>query len=126
MEYAQLKLVHVGAVMLSLGLFVLRGVWMLRGDARLQQHWVRVLPHGVDTVLLASAIWLAVRIGQAPLRDDWLTAKVIGLLTYIVLGSIALKRGRSPAVRRGAFAAALCTFAYIASVAFAKRVLPWG
>jgi len=126
MDYWQLKTLHVGAVMLSLGLFALRGLWMLRGDARLQRHWVRVLPHGVDTVLLASAIWLAVRIGQVPFRDDWLTAKVIGLFAYIVLGSIALKRGRSPAVRRGALAAALCTFAYIAWVALTKRVLPWG
>jgi len=125
MEYTQLKTLHVGAVALSLGLFALRGLWMLRGDARLQLPWVRVLPHLVDTVLLASAVWLALHIGQTPLRDAWLTAKVIGLLAYIVLGSIALKRGRSVAVRRSAFAAALCTFAYIVSVALTKRVLPW-
>jgi len=125
MEYTQLKSLHVGAVTLSLGLFALRGLWTLRGDPRLQQRWVRVLPHVVDTVLLASAVWLALRIGQAPLRDPWLTAKVIGLLTYIALGSIALKRGRSAAVRQSAFAAALCTFAYIVSVALTKRVLPW-
>jgi uncharacterized membrane protein SirB2 len=125
MEYTQLKSLHEGAVTLSLVLFALRGLWMLREDARLQLRWVRVLPHLVDTILLASAVWLAVRIGQAPLRDAWLTAKVIGLLAYIVLGSIALKRGRSAAVRRSAFAAALCIFAYIVSVALTKRVLPW-
>jgi uncharacterized membrane protein SirB2 len=125
MEYTQLKALHVGAVALSLVLFTLRGMWMLRGDARLQRRWVRVMPHLVDTILLASAVWLAVWMGQAPLRDAWLTAKLFGLLAYIVLGSIALKRGRSAAVRRSAFAAALCTFAYIVSVALTKRVLPW-
>ncbi|MCC7549102.1 MAG: SirB2 family protein [Burkholderiales bacterium] len=125
MDYAVLKAVHVGAVTLSLTLFLVRGAWMLAGSQWLQQRWVKVLPHLVDTVLLASAVWLAFRIGQAPLRDGWLTAKVAGLLVYIVLGSIALKRGRTPAVRRLAFAAALASFAYIVSVALTKRPFPW-
>lgn len=126
MDYFSIKAVHVGAVATSLGLFVLRGIWMLRADARLQRRWVRVAPHVVDTILLASAVWLAVLIGQAPLRDDWLTAKVGGLLIYVVLGSVALKRGRSARVRGIAFAAALATFAYIVAVALTKRPLPWG
>lgn len=125
MDYAVLKAVHVGAVTLSLTLFLVRGAWMLAGSQWLQQRWVKVLPHLVDTVLLASAVWLAFRIGQAPLRDGWLTAKVAGLLVYIVLGSIALKRGRTPAVRRLAFVAALASFAYIVSVALTKRPFPW-
>ena len=98
---------------------------MLRADARLKRRWVRILPHAVDTVLLDSAVWLAYLIGQAPLRDAWLTAKVGGLLGYIVLGSIALRHGRTPSVRRWAFAAALMVFAYIVAVALTKRPLPW-
>ena len=92
----------------------------------LARRWVRVLPHVVDTVLLASAIALAVMIRQYPLAHDWLTAKVFGLIAYIVLGTIALKRGRTRAVRITAFWSALLVFAYIVAVAITKSVVPYG
>ena len=53
------------------------------------------MPHVVDTVLLASAIALAVMTHQYPLANRWVTAKVAGLLVYIGLGTIALKRGKT-------------------------------
>jgi hypothetical protein len=58
---------------------------------------VRVLPHIVDTVLLGSAIAMAVISAQYPFAADWLTAKLIGLLIYIGCGTMALKRARSKA-----------------------------
>jgi uncharacterized membrane protein SirB2 len=79
----------------------------------------------VDTVLLLSAIWLAVQLQQVPFRDGWLGAKILGLLLYIVLGGIALKRGRTKTMRIGAFAAALAVFAYIVAVARTRNPLPW-
>ena len=78
---------------LSLALFSLRGCWMLIESPRGQARWTRVVPHVIDTVFLATGIWLAVRIGQYPFVQPWLTAKVLALVAYIVLGSIALKRG---------------------------------
>ena len=69
---------------------------------------------------LASAIALAVVIENYPGTHAWLSAKVVGLLLYIVLGSIALKRGRTRAVRIAAFFAALGVFAYIVAVALTK------
>ncbi len=125
MDYASVKAVHVGAVSLSLLLFLLRGGWMLAGSARLGRRWVRILPHVVDTVLLLSAIWLAFELRQVPGRDGWLTAKVIGLLAYVAAGTIALKRGRTRQVRAAAFAVALVVFGYIVAVAVTKNPLPW-
>jgi uncharacterized membrane protein SirB2 len=118
--YPVLKAVHVGSATLSVCLFALRGSWMMRSPARLTRPWVKVVPHVVDTVLLASAIALAVMIGNYPGTDAWLTSKVAGLVLYIVLGSIALKRGRTRAVRVAAFFAALAVFAYIVAVAVTK------
>ena len=80
------------------------------------------MPHGVDTVLLVSALLLAWQIGRG--AAPWLAAKVVALVVYIVLGTIALKRGRTPAIRAGAFVLALATFGYIVSVALTKS--PWG
>jgi len=121
-DYAAVKLVHVGAAALSIALFALRGAWMLRAPQRLQRGWVRIAPHLIDTVLLASALWLAWQLGTDGTRG-WLWAKVIALCAYIALGTIALKRGRTRGVRIVAFAAALATFGYIVSVAVTKSPL---
>ncbi|MES2743370.1 MAG: SirB2 family protein [Pseudomonadota bacterium] len=122
--YHALKHSHVLFVALSGALFLLRGCWMMADSAKLQQRWVKVLPHVVDTLLLASAIALAVATGQYPLAQAWLTAKVVALLLYIVLGVAALKRGKTKTVRVVAFAGALATFAYIVLVALSKHPLP--
>jgi uncharacterized membrane protein SirB2 len=115
-----LKAVHVGSVCLSIAGFAARGALMLRGSALLKARFVRVAPHVVDTVLLASALWLCWLLAEYPLVEGWLTAKVLGLVAYVALGTIALKRGRTPGVRAAAFAAALLAFAYIAWVALTR------
>lgn len=125
MDYQSLKHFHMGCVALSGSFFLLRRVWMMRASNMLQRRWVRVAPHIVDTLLLASAIGLAVWSHQYPGQQPWLTAKVLALLGYIVLGSIALKRGRTTTQRQAAFAAALALFAYIVSVAVTKRPFPF-
>jgi len=122
-SYTLLVSVHVACVVLSGAGFALRGVWMMQGSPLLARRWVRVLPHGVDTVLLASAIALAVMTEQYPLAHGWLTAKIVGLVAYIVLGTIALKRGRTLRIRIWAFCGALLVFSYIVAVAISKSVL---
>jgi uncharacterized membrane protein SirB2 len=115
--YALLKAVHVSAVTLSGGLFLLRGTWMLASPQRLARRWVRVFPHVIDSILLASALALVVSTRQYPFVQDWLTAKVIALCVYIGLGSLALKHGRNLQVRAAAWLAALAVFAYMVLVA---------
>mgnify|MGYP003592118986 FL=1 len=118
-----MKYVHVSCVILSVCGFVLRGVWMLADSPLLRQRWVRVFPHVVDTALLASAIALAIISSQYPLAQSWLTAKVIGLIAYIVCGAIALKRGKTKTVRAVFFVVALLIFAYIVLVALNRSPL---
>jgi len=120
-----LKILHLSCALLSLTLFALRGSWMLLESPLRHARWTRVVPHIVDTVFLASGIALALRIGQYPFVQPWLTAKVLGLVAYIILGSIALKRGPTLAIRAAAFVAALTVFAYIVGVARARNPLSW-
>jgi len=89
MPYIALKHLHVTFVALSGLLFLVRGIWMLRASPNLEQRWARIVPHIVDTLLLASAIGLAVVSHQYPGQMPWLTAKVVGLVAYIVLGTSA-------------------------------------
>ena len=125
MDTSLIKSVHITCVALSYSLFFLRGVWMLRDSPLRQQRWVRYAPHSVDTLLLASAITLAWQLGISPLAAPWLAAKIVALLAYIVIGSVALKRGKTRRVRLAAWLTAQAVFFYIVSVAVTHDPAPW-
>ena len=96
---------------------------MWQRPEKLQLGWVKIAPHCIDTLLLASAIAMAVKWRLSPLEQPWLAAKIFALLIYIALGTVALKRGKTLTIRLIAFAAALLTFAYIVGAAITKS--PW-
>jgi uncharacterized membrane protein SirB2 len=121
MSYLAVKYLHMSFAALSGAFFLVRGVWMLRESDLLQHKWVRIAPHVIDTLLLTFALILMAWSGQYPGAQGWLTAKVIALIVYIVLGTIALKRGKTRAVRTMAFFAALAVFAYIVAVALTRN-----
>jgi uncharacterized membrane protein SirB2 len=123
MDYLLLKHFHMTCAALSGGFFLVRGQWMLAGSPLLQRRWVKTLPHIVDSLLLASAVGLALWSRQYPGQMPWLTAKIVALVAYILLGSVALKYGRTKTVRAAAFAGALATFGYIVAVAITKNPL---
>ena len=122
--YLAFKYLHIACVVLSVGGFFIRGLLLLADSSLLQRRWLKVAPHVNDTVLLAAALVLMAMIGQYPFVDAWVTAKVFGLIGYIILGSLALKPGRGKGVRLACWLAALAVFAYIASVAMSKDA--WG
>ncbi|THF64379.1 SirB2 family protein [Pseudothauera rhizosphaerae] len=119
--YLALKHLHVSCVVLSIAGFTLRGLWMLAGSRLLGHRLTRVLPHIVDSVLLLSAVALAAMSGQYPFVAGWVTAKVAGLLAYIVLGAVALRRGRTRTVRAAAFVGALAVYGWVVSVALSRN-----
>jgi uncharacterized membrane protein SirB2 len=123
--YEALKWVHVGCVIASGAGFVARGALMLAGSPLLEARIVRVAPHVIDTVLLASAVTMAVLAQLSLLAHPWLAAKIVALLVYIVLGSLALRRARTRALRIGALAGAVLAFGYIVGVALTRDPLSW-
>lgn len=123
MDYFTTKLIHQSAVALSVTGFFLRGAASLLGARWVNGRAARTLPHLVDSVLLLSALMLAWTMRLTPDRAPWLMAKIVGLLLYIALGVIALKPGRSLAVRGAAWASALTVVGWIVSVAVTKSPL---
>jgi uncharacterized membrane protein SirB2 len=121
--FVPVKWTHVGAVIITATFFIVRGIWMLQESALLQHPFVRIAPHVNDTVLFVSALVLATMVGQYPFVTGWLTAKVLGLVVYIVLGHIALRRGQTRTQRSMAFAGALGVLAYILAVARCRDAL---
>lgn len=119
-----LKYVHVTCAVLTITGYFVRGVWMIRESPLLQNTWVKVVPHIVDTTLLGSAILLAARLRLYPFDHGWLTAKVLALIAYIAIGAIGLKYGKTKKIRVTAWIGALAIFAYIVLVALTREVLP--
>ncbi|MFZ6751380.1 SirB2 family protein [Undibacterium sp. Ren11W] len=124
-SYLAVKHIHITCAAISGSFFILRAYWKMRDAAILQRRWVRILPHLIDTLLLASALTLVYWSGQYPFQQNWLTAKVLALLAYIVLGTIALKRGKSARIRAYALVGAMLTFGYILAVAISRQVMPF-
>lgn len=116
-----LKTIHVSTVVISISLFTLRCIWVNINSPLRSMRWVKIVPHINDTLLLVSALALAASYGQYPFVHHWLTVKVVALLLYIGTGMIALKYGRTPAVRRLAWLLATCIFAFIVMVAVTKN-----
>jgi uncharacterized membrane protein SirB2 len=107
-------------VITSWALFFLRGIWMIVDSPRLEARWVRVVPHVNDTLLLLAGVYLATFVGLQP----WVVAKLVALVAYILIGMVAITRGRTKAVRIAAWVAAQCVFLYIVAVAVRKDPLP--
>ena len=121
--YLALRHAHIGFVILSIGLFVLRGGLMLMDSPHVQSVWLRYPSYAIDTLLLTAALMLTSVVHQYPFGNGWLTMKVVLLVLYIALGSVALKRGRTRRIRIAAFAAALLTVGFLVTVARAHHPL---
>jgi uncharacterized membrane protein SirB2 len=125
MSYLALKHLHMSFAALSGTLFLLRGILMLRRPEGVPASKTVLdrSSHIIDTILLASALTMVVWGTQYPFVVPWLTAKVIAVVAYIIVGAVALKRGKTKGIRAGAFVAALLIFGYIVKVALTKQVV---
>jgi uncharacterized membrane protein SirB2 len=121
--YPEIKSLHVAAAVTSGLLFAVRGLAVQLGRGRPMAAPLRYLSYSIDTVLLTAGLLLLAVLPRGMFADGWLTEKLLLVLAYIVLGSYALKRGRTPRARRICYMAALVTFAGIVAVARAHRPL---
>ncbi|MFA7400131.1 MAG: SirB2 family protein [Sideroxydans sp.] len=117
MDTSLLKHIHLTCVGVSYAMFFLRGLWLMNHSPLLQQRWVKIAPHGIDTVLLTSAILLAWQLGYSPMNSPWLAAKIIALLLYIGLGMVAFRFAQTNQLRLIAWLSAQLVFIYIVAAA---------
>ena len=123
--YLPLKYAHLAFAVASFSGFVLRGYWMLTGSASLDRKAVRVVPHVIDTVFLITGLALVLELSLPITQSPWLLAKLAGLVIYVVLGSISLRRGPTLPIRQVALVGALSAFAYIVGAAVSKSPASW-
>ena len=124
--YPQIKWVHIAAISASGSLFALRGALVqARRPTWAMAAPVRYLGDSIDPVLLTAALMLLTLLPGAMFANGWLTLKLVLVAAYVVLGSLALKRGRTPRMRRACFVAALLVFLTIIGIALAHHPLGW-
>ena len=116
--YSQIKAVHIGSVAASGILFLARGVALNLFGAT----WTRILPlrilsWTIDTVLLTAAVLLTTIVRQYPFVDAWLTVKVLLLVVYIGLGTVALRPRFERRTRMIFLVLAMVVFGFIVTVA---------
>lgn len=124
--YAQIKWVHVASVIASGLLFFGRGLLVQAGRERLAMlPALRYLSYSIDTILLSAAFMLLTILPHGLYANGWLALKVALLTVYVVLGSFALKRGRTPRMRTTTFIAAVTVYMGIIGIARTHHPLGW-
>lgn len=124
--YAQIRWVHIACIIASGSLFLLRGALVLAGQQRIAMRApLRFLSYGIDTVLLSAALMLLTILPHAIYANGWLTVKLALVVVYIVLGSVALKLGRTARARTIAFVAALAVYLSIIAIARTHDPMGW-
>jgi uncharacterized membrane protein SirB2 len=115
--YPQIKFVHVACVVLSGSLFAVRGMLSMANSSLVDHAMLRFASYTIDTTLLTAALMLATMLHQYPFAQAWLTAKVLLLIVYIVLGTYALRRAHTRRARGACLIAALAILMFMASIA---------
>jgi len=119
------KLIHISCAMLSITGFVGRSTLKWIAPQQLQQRWLKITPHIIDSVLLASAVVLVIQTRQYPFVATWVTAKLLVLLLYIGFGLITLRFARTRTQTLAGFIGACLSFSYIIAVALTKQIWPF-
>ncbi|MBP6798746.1 MAG: SirB2 family protein [Luteimonas sp.] len=115
--YPQIKHAHIGLALLSGGVFALRGALLLAGLRWPDAAAVRYLSYTIDTALLTAAMMLLTILPGALYANGWLAVKIALLVVYVVLGTFALRRGRTRRARVICYVAALLAFAQVYGIA---------
>ena len=123
--YPQIKQFHIFIALLSGSLFALRGAFALAGARWPQALAVKWLSYSIDTALLTAALMLLTILPHGLYANGWLAVKLGLLVVYVLLGSFALKRGRSRRSRTLCFVAAVTVYAFMYSVARTHQPLGW-
>jgi uncharacterized membrane protein SirB2 len=115
--YPQIKSIHVWMVLLSGTVFALRGAGVLLAARWPMALPVRIASYAIDTTLLTAALMLLTMLPTSIFANGWLAVKLALLCLYIIFGTLALKRARSPRLRAAFYVLALLTYAWMLTIA---------
>lgn len=92
MEYIALKHSHMLLALVSVVLFYTRAFARIKQLKLAKNKLLFIGSHSVDTLLLISAVALAVMLGLSPHNQPWLLEKILLVVAYIVVGILMARQ----------------------------------
>lgn len=121
MLYFIIKHFHITLAISSICLFCIRFHWALASSPQLHERWVKILPHVIDTTLLCCGVYLMISMQFWPTQQPWLLVKLSALVVYILLGTFAIKRGKTQKIKRNTGILAIIVYFYMINVAISHK-----
>ena len=100
-SFQLLKSIHLTCAVLSISGFLLRGFWMIKNSPLLQHRLTKILPHIVDTLLLASAIWMTVMTKEDYAAKYEIEVRYISEMSEYLVSNYGQATGSTVYVNRG-------------------------
>ncbi|AIY66975.1 SirB2 family protein [Pseudoalteromonas piratica] len=92
MEYIALKHSHMLLALVSVVLFYTRAFARIKQLKLAKNKLLFIGSHSIDTLLLISAVALAVMLGLSPHNQPWLLEKILLVVAYIVVGILMARQ----------------------------------
>jgi len=119
--FSLLKIIHISTVVFTGSYFFIRGLALINHQQWYKEIRARKVSRYNDTTLLLSGMGMAALMEQYPFIDAWLTAKILLIVIYIILGMLALYWLQSWKQKILAGLAALLVYGYIVGIALSKN-----
>lgn len=116
-----MKHIHLTLAAISIGLFTFRFILSMMDSPKLQQKWLKITPHVVDTFLLCVGIGMWMQLSLSPLEQMWFAEKLIGVLAYIFTGVYTLKFARNNTMKVFGYLGAMGWVMLIARAGLTKQ-----
>lgn len=108
---------------ISIGLFTLRFILLLLESKKLTSKWLKIMPHVIDTLLLAVGVGLAVKLYINPLEQLWLAEKLLAVVAYIFTGYYTLKLARNRTMQIIGYLGAMGWVMLVVRLAMTREVM---
>lgn len=119
MDIAVLAKAHSGIALLALLIFVIRGIMMLANSSKTNSRWILGVASMVTILLFGLGVYLGFA-KHLSFADGFILTKIIGLLTFVAFGVIALKQGLSKPIASILWLIGLSAFVYTYLIATHK------
>lgn len=117
--YLALKHPHMMLALLFFAVYLWRGIALLANRPE-QGKALRIAPHILATLLLATGAGMVMAFGAVP---GWVLAKVVLLFVLVACNTLAFQRLRGRAAAKPVFVLGLLVFAAMGWLAGAKPVI---
>ena len=115
-----LKHYHMTLALISVVLLTVRFILTLWHSKKLNNIWLKVSPHIIDSALLLLGIVMAVSHQINPIEQLWLAEKLGAILVYIFMGYYTLKLAQNKTMQSVGYLAAMVWMIIIVKLAITK------